>query len=64
MDTGQKDQTFETKTKFTMAVAFSPNGKYLASGHDGGAIHLFDVMTGKLIHRLEGKLSIYSKNWL
>jgi WD repeat-containing protein 61 len=55
IDTGQKDQTFETKVKFTMAVAFSSNGKYIASGHDGGAIHVFDVITGKLVHRLEGR---------
>jgi WD repeat-containing protein 61 len=44
-----------------MAVAFSPNGKYVASGHEGGAIHLFDVATGKLIHRLEGMLDEWTR---
>jgi WD40 repeat protein len=37
-----------------LAVAFSPDGKVLASGGADAAIHLWDVATGKELRRLAG----------
>jgi WD40 repeat protein len=36
------------------AVSFSPDGKQLASGNWYGNVRLWDVATGKLVHRLDG----------
>ncbi len=36
----------------TSAVAFSPSGRFLASGDDNGMILLWDALTGELQHRL------------
>ena len=32
----------------------SPDGKYLASGAVDGIINIFDIATGKLLHKMEG----------
>ena len=41
--------------KGTTSIAFSPNGKILASGDScGGAIKLWDVRSGKELKRLAG----------
>jgi WD40 repeat protein len=40
--------------KYVNAVAFSANGKLLASGSGGSLVQLWDTETGKLIHSLEG----------
>ncbi|KAI1904052.1 hypothetical protein AGOR_G00001710 [Albula goreensis] len=36
------------------SIAYSPDGKYLASGAIDGIINIFDIATGKLLHTLEG----------
>ena len=43
-----------TRGKFTLSLAYSPNGKYLASGAVDGIIVLFDVGLGarKALHTL------------
>src|ERR1051326_3407022 len=40
-----------------VAVAFSPDGKTLASGDVGGHIYLWDVETGKQLHRIDAHKS-------
>jgi WD40 repeat protein len=43
------------KMKRTTSIAFSPNGKVLASGDScGGAIKLWDVRSGKELKQLAG----------
>ncbi|MCE9532361.1 MAG: hypothetical protein K8T89_14755 [Planctomycetes bacterium] len=39
---------------WVMALAFSQDGKQLASGHDDGTIRLWDVAKGKLIAKWQG----------
>ena len=39
--------------KFTLSLAYSADGKYLASGAIDGIIAVFDMETRKLLHTLE-----------
>lgn len=39
---------------FSAALAFTPNGRYLASGSDNGLIHLWDLQKGMKLQTLEG----------
>ena len=47
-------QTFFSSGKFVLSLAYSPDGKYIASGAIEGFINIFDITTGKLIHTFEG----------
>jgi WD40 repeat protein len=46
--TGVKLQTFRSNSSFH-AVALTPNGRVLVSGHNDGSIKLWDFATGKLL---------------
>src|SRR5207244_10113873 len=46
--------SLKTTGKFTYSVAFSPDGKTLASGHQDGTIIVWEVSTGKERARLKG----------
>ncbi|KAH9368425.1 hypothetical protein HPB48_012645 [Haemaphysalis longicornis] len=48
------ESSLDTTGKFTLSIAFSPDGKYIASGAIDGIINVFDISTGKLVHTLEG----------
>ena len=37
-----------------LSVAVSPNGKRVASGSMDGSVSVFDVATGKYLHKCEG----------
>jgi WD repeat-containing protein 61 len=54
VDTGEKEQTFESKGKFIMSVAVSPNGFHLACGSETGDVYMFDVSTGRLVATIAG----------
>ncbi|KAF2771308.1 WD40 repeat-like protein [Teratosphaeria nubilosa] len=49
-----KITAFETKGSFGMSVDLSPNGEMTASGHQNGAIYLFNNSTKRLAHSLSG----------
>jgi RNA polymerase sigma factor (sigma-70 family) len=52
--TGKEVRTLEGHTQFAIAVAFSPDGKTLASSGGEKAVKLWDVATGKELATLEG----------
>lgn len=41
-------------SSWMLSLAFSPDGKFIASGHDDQAVRLWSVETGKLLHTLRG----------
>jgi WD40 repeat protein/uncharacterized caspase-like protein len=50
-------QTFETLSYYVTSIAFSPDGKVLASGSHGKTIKLWEVATGRELRTLVGHLS-------
>jgi RNA polymerase sigma factor (sigma-70 family) len=55
--TGNEIQQFPHNGRQSMAVAFAPDGKYLATA-DGRGVHLWDVATGKEVRQLKGDYSV------
>jgi WD40 repeat protein len=53
LSNGAEYQTLRNDS-FSAALAFTPNGKYLASGSDNGLIHLWDIQKGRKLQTLEG----------
>jgi WD40 repeat protein len=47
-------RTLKGHTKTVRSVAFSPDGRLLASGSDDGTVKLWEVATGSLVRTLEG----------
>ena len=39
----------DTRGKFTLSIAYSPDGKYIASGAIDGIINIFEMPSGKVV---------------
>src|SRR5262249_58231911 len=53
--TGCEARTWKSPVGTTQGLAFSPDGKYLASGHGGSEVLLWDVARGKVLARLPAR---------
>ena len=54
METGKAIRILAGHNKWIWSIAFSPDGKVLASAGEDGTIKLWDVATGEQIHTLTG----------
>ena len=52
----------DTRGKFTLSIAYSPDGKYIASGAIDGIINIFEMPSGKVrIKYVRMKIEIMNK---
>ena len=51
---GKLEYSLDSKSKFTLSLAASSDGKYLATGAIDGIINVFELTSRKLVHTLEG----------
>jgi WD40 repeat protein len=56
VDNWTRPLSWEGHGEWVSCVAFSPDGKLLASGSGDKSVRLWDVATGKTVHRLTGHL--------
>jgi WD repeat-containing protein 61 len=54
MQSREKVSSLETRDKFVMSVAFSPDGSKVAGGGQDGNINIFDVAQNTLLQKMEG----------
>lgn len=55
VESGNSEVQLDTRGgKFALSIAYSPDGKYIACGAIDGIIYIFEVVSEKLIHTLEG----------
>jgi superkiller protein 8 len=48
-------QEYQTKGSFGMSIAMSRDGMFTASGHENGAVYVFNNETGRLLYSLPSK---------
>lgn len=64
LSTGQEISTLVSSNSFAATIAFSPDGKTLASGGREGIVELWDTTTGKKIKTLPGHIDfVWSVAW-
>lgn len=51
----KKIREYETKGSFGLCIDMSRDGKFTASGHENGAIYVFNNDTGRMAYSLPGK---------
>jgi hypothetical protein len=64
LESGKEVRQFKGHKADVFCAAFSPDGKYMASGSSDGTIRLWDVQTGKELRRFEGHLETYNQRQL
>ena len=62
MTTRQLRSTLTGHTEQVLSVAFSPDGKQLASTSDGGEVIIWDMLTEKELRRFPIQLRVCSNN--
>lgn len=58
VETGKCIKTFKGHTNWVISVAYSPDGKYVASGSLDATVKIWEVASGKCIKTLEGHTDI------
>jgi len=53
-ESGEKIKTFDTSFRAFSAMALSPDGKLIVTGHENGGLTFWDVDTGKVSGEIEG----------
>jgi superkiller protein 8 len=51
---GKKIREYETKGSFGLCIDLSGNGRFTASGHQNGAVYVFNNDTGRMVYSLPG----------
>lgn len=52
---GKKIREYETKGSFGLCIDLSRDGRFTASGHENGAVYVFNNDTGRMVYSLPGK---------
>lgn len=56
----KKVREYETKGSFGLCVDMSRDGKYTASGHENGAVYVFDNDTGRMMYSMPGQSPLFA----
>ncbi|KAL3427659.1 meiotic recombination protein ski8 [Phlyctema vagabunda] len=54
VDGGKKIREYETKGSFGLCIDMSRDGKFTATGHENGAVYIFNNETGRMLYSLPG----------
>ncbi|BFZ63231.1 Ski complex subunit Rec14 [Saitoella coloradoensis] len=44
----------DTRGSFGTCISYSPDGRYIATGHQNGGLYIFSTETGRMLHSLPG----------